>query len=222
MTVAPDAGPDVTEAGTRPWSLVGSHVAQVVSGLQTRYLAGYGTRRDPSAAADLARLRRADATSLGRSVDVLDIVLGRFPASLQTDAEEPTRAERAAHTAICLFAVHMQSRNRPMHVAQQSLGDAARELARRRSGDGSLDPATLRRFHSVATATGPGQRTHFLRAFITLLRSEEIPLDYARLARDLYFLDDSTRAASVRLRWGRDLHRHTDKASSVPNPTMNA
>lgn len=196
--------------------LLGQHVARVVGGLQARYTGSGDHRRDPAAAAALARLRRADAADLTRALDVLDLVLDEFPPPLLGHADLPTRAERSAHTAICLYAVHQQSQSQPMHMPARSLGAAARILSAARSKDGSIDQATLRRFHAVATATGPGQRAHHLRNFVSLLRGEQVPLDYGRLARDLYLLDgDPSSVSRVRLRWGRDLHRHTHQ--TVPN-----
>lgn len=202
-------------------TLLGQHVARVVGGLQARYAGSGEHRRDPVAAAALARLRRADAADLTRALDVLDLVLDEFPSPLLDYADLPTRAERAAHTAICLYAVHQQSQSQPMHIPSRSLGAAARILSAARSVDGSIDQATLRRFHAVATATGPGQRVHHLRSFISLLRGEQVALDYARLARDLYLLDgEPSSVARVHLRWGRDLHRHThpDLPDSDPQP----
>lgn len=198
-------------------TLVGAHVGRVVTGLQARYLpSGSRARPDSSAAAALARLRRAPVDDLTEG-SVFDIVYDRLPERLMSDAGVPTGAESAIHAALVLYAGHQQSRGEAMHVSGRSLGRAARELAMLR-GDGVLDEAAVTRFQRVATATGRSARLVQLRSFIALLRSHAIPLDYARLARDLYDLDWPDSAARVRLRWGRDLHARGASDASTPHP----
>ena len=46
--------------------------------------------------------------------------------------------------------------------------------------------------------------THDMRGMIQMLRAKDIPLDYPRLASDLYELQFLDRAPAVRLNWGRD------------------
>ena len=155
-------------------TLVGAHVGRVVTGLQARYLpSGSRARPDSSAAAALARLRRAPVDDLTEG-SVFDIVYDRLPERLMSDAGVPTGAESAIHAALVLYAGHQQSRGEAMHVSGRSLGRAARELAMLR-GDGVLDEAAVTRFQRVATATGRSARLVQLRSFIALLRSHPPP-----------------------------------------------
>jgi len=208
-----------TQASTR--TVVGDHVGRVVTVLQARYLPSVSRARpDSGAAAALARLRRAPVDDLAEG-GVFDLVYDDLPERLMSDAGEPTAAESAIHAALVLYAGHQQSRGEPMHVYGRSLGRAARELAIIR-GDGALDEAAVTRFQRVATATGRAARLAQLRSFIALLRSHGIPLDYARLARDLYDLDQPDGAARVRLRWGRDLHTRISSEHAAPTPVPTA
>ena len=93
-----------------------------------------------------------------------------------------------------------------MHVAGRSLGTAARDLARAAGGDERAE-SMLTRFHGIGAAQTRAQRLHHLRTFVALLRSNEIPLDYVRLADDLVRLETPDKARIVRLSWARDLHR---------------
>jgi CRISPR system Cascade subunit CasB len=76
-----------------------------------------------------------------------------------------------------------------------------------------------RRFNAVVTATSFDEVTHHLRAIVSLLRSESIPLDYARFADDLLLLQHRARAESVLRRWARDLYRLD--SSTDDNATQN-
>ena len=49
--------------------------------------------------------------------------------------------------------------------------------------------------------------TYYLRTFIQLLRSAEIGLDYALLAKDLFLYQWQDQVSSVRLQWGQDFYR---------------
>jgi|APMI01.1.fsa_nt_gi CRISPR system Cascade subunit CasB len=199
-------------------SAIRDHVARLISELQRRYLpSGARARPEAYASAMLARLRQtpADDVASGSSFALL---YDRLPERLISDLGAPTRAESAIHAALVLYAGHQQSRGEPMHVPGRSLGRAARDLAMSRGG-AELDEAMVARFHRVATATGPGVRLAQLRSLISLFRAHSIPLDYARLACDLYDLDYPASADRVRLRWGRDLHSRTTEPLPAQTPS---
>jgi CRISPR system Cascade subunit CasB len=85
---------------------------------------------------------------------------------------------------------------RPIWAATAALGGRA----------GAQD-AVRARFHALGTALDHDARLVHLRGLISQLRGFDISLDYARLAVDLYRLDDGTYADRVLLAWGRDYHR---------------
>lgn len=178
-------------------------------------LQGSALRNESRAVALLAELRRSDPNEPGANPAIWPITLAELPETLAGRGEEPTPAERAVHAALALYGLHQQSHDDPTHQPGISLGRAVGRLARARSGDGSLDEATLRRFHQVALASDFGSRLYHLRGLITLMRSEKptIALDYGLLGVDLWHLADPRHDANAVLnRWGRDLH-------SNPEPT---
>ena len=66
-----------------------------------------------------------------------------------------------------------------------------------------------RRFDQVLTADSPEELAHHLRGLVQLLKAADIPLDYASLAMDLYFMQVQRARDGVRLRWGRDYYAST-------------
>lgn len=73
------------------------------------------------------------------------------------------------------------------------------------------------RFAAVVSASSVEEVAHYLRQVVRLLRGAAVQLDYGRLARDLYDLQDSLRADAARLAWGRDYARQveTDKSQET-------
>jgi CRISPR system Cascade subunit CasB len=121
--------------------------------------------------------------------------------------DEATDEERAVHAALTLYALHQQSKDRPMHRPGSGLGAAVRAL-----GEAThAKDAVRRRFEALGTAATFPELLHHARGLVGQLRSAGIAMDYARFVRDLSDWQDPTRAASVRLRWGREYHR-------VPRP----
>ncbi|MFQ6331509.1 type I-E CRISPR-associated protein Cse2/CasB (plasmid) [Nocardia sp. CWNU-33] len=181
---------------------VGSRVVE----LQARYL-----RDEAGAVAAMARLRRGVGAVPGSRPDIWEWTLGDLPEAL-IDRSDYSRAERdgaptsweaAAHDAITLHAWHQQSRSEPMHLRGRTFGKAVWTLGERTNSA----EAVRRRFHALGTATQHDARLTYLRALINQFRAHSVPLDYAKLARDLRRLDDHTYAANVLLEWGRDYHQ---------------
>jgi CRISPR system Cascade subunit CasB len=174
------------------------------------------TLDSPATVAALAHLREARSREPGTVPSVWALTMEGAPGSPRGD--DATAEERAIHVAMTAFAAHQQSRSEPMHrYGGPTLGMAVGQLERRRPhNDQGLSPMR-RRFNAVVTATSFDEVTHHLRSIVSLLRSESIPLDYARFADDLVLLQLPARADSVLRRWARDLYR-LDK-SIDDNPT---
>ena len=131
----------------------------------------------------------------------------------------------AVYLALTLYALHQQS-NDTVCVSQLgcTLGRAVRRLAEQTvaSGQDWTESSILRRFNALATAEEITEISHHLRGMIQLLRAakpDSIPLDYPRLAVDLYGLQcDAPQLAqlpaNIRLRWGQDLYRYEKNESS--------
>jgi CRISPR system Cascade subunit CasB len=106
---------------------------------------------------------------------------------------------RAEHVALTLFAVHQQSRPRPMH--RHGIGVGSALLALRR--DGKFSPEAVdRRVSAAATATSLAEAAVHLRGLITQLRGIDHGLDYDQLFRDLRDWQFPDRVAAIRRRWG--------------------
>ena len=199
-------------SGATAGNVLAAYVGTRASQLQSRY-----GQDDAKAVAALARLRRA-MTSDGRlNPQVWDAFDG-MPPELIWGRDEPSPAERAAIAALTLFATHQQSRrDKGMHQGgySHSLGRAAATLSRGSQGQGVTE-----RFRALTRASDLTSVHSHLRALITRLRGERIPLDYAALAKDLYDLQFSGGMDSVRIRWIRDFHRPI--RAEADSPTTDA
>ncbi|GAA3750289.1 type I-E CRISPR-associated protein Cse2/CasB [Salinactinospora qingdaonensis] len=218
-----------TTTDKRDFSLreVGAFVDTRVEELQKGYL------KDKSEAVGiLARLRRGAGKPIEDVPELwglaLDADLYSIPAKRKGESEEHrekrTRAaEFAAHTALTLYATHQQShRTERMHRAGYDLGGAVRRLM----PTTEIDEPLRRRFVEVGTATNLRSLAERLREIVTLLRRDAVPLDYGRLADQLYLVaqefygvpsqrQDGRKEGmkEVRLSWGRGFQAYRPKAA---------
>lgn len=209
---------DGAERQADPRWRFGAFVAGRVEWVQGRYLSSEGKQ---TGARMLAELRRAATQAPGACAATWSLEFEGFPSGpgLAGAGREPTRGEWAAHIALTLYAIHQQSQDSPMHAGEAgSLGAAVGRLVREGRKDGgryaNLQRGELpQRFAAVVSASSAEEVAHYLRQVVRLLRGASIQLDYGRLARDLYDLQDPLRADAVRLAWGRDYARQveTDK-----------
>lgn len=191
---------DGTAAGERPRVSLAELVAERVTAVQAQYLAGTS-----AGVSQRAALRRAATLPVGADPRTWELTVAGVSPWARED--EATDDERAVHAALTLYALHQQSKDRPMHRRGPGLGAAVRVLGEAtRAKD-----AVRRRFEALGTAATFPELLHHARGLVGQLRSAGIPMDYARLARDLRDWQDPARSASVRLRWGREYHR-------VPHP----
>lgn len=112
---------------------------------------------------------------------------------------------QAEHLTLCLFGLHQQSKDRPMHRDGLPLGQAVRAL---RDSAKTSEEAVDRRFAAAATATSFTELAGHLRGLVAQLRSVSEggasgqPLDYTQLYQDLTRWQQSARRAAVTRRWG--------------------
>ncbi|UYG17500.1 type I-E CRISPR-associated protein Cse2/CasB [Brachybacterium huguangmaarense] len=177
-------------------------IAGSAATLQAQYLGSRGQRQQAHARGQLAVLRRSAGFTPEQHPLALQSVLDSLHPLLEDGelgtGDTASRSERAAFDAMCMFALHMQSATRPMHVSGRSFGSAMGML-RIRNDSGSLKP----RFDALLAARNERARLTHARSLVTLLRGEQIGLDYGRFAQDLRTLASSARGG-VLLRWGRD------------------
>lgn len=193
----------------RRLSNVGHYVHARVTEWQQGYLAIKSTY-NAQAVASLAKLRRDVGRPLGSPGMWLEALDG-VPIPEHYVDDKPTYGEVAAHTAFTLYALHQQSKQKPMHQPGQSFGTALRRLRKRAPDDGR---AVRRRFEALGTATTLSEAVQHARGLISQLRSEGIPLDYGEFADQLVALQIPSKANGVRLAWGRDFYRVTSDETS--------
>lgn len=195
-------------------------LARYVVGKIERIQAGLVDQQSSAAKATAAKLRRALTRPAGSVPEVWEITLGGLPEKLVGYSDDPTAAEQAAHTALCLFAIHQQSQGTRMHQSGWGLGKSLRKLHRELGGADDLDSGPLiRRFNALSTADSLDEMLWHLRGLITQLRAKGIPLDYGLLARDLYRYSVPEYRDSVRLRWGRDFYTYRPESAETPVTT---
>jgi CRISPR system Cascade subunit CasB len=161
----------------------------------------------------LANLRRGIGKAPGELPELWPLTLEGLPKDLQSRNGEPTWGEWAAHAALTLYALHQQGeQTRCASGADISLGKALHRLCQKADNPEQKQKAVKRRFDAAATAESFGELTHHLRGLVQLLKQETEPLDYPRLAGEMYqfFLPETQESSDawnrVRLRWGQDFY----------------
>ncbi|CAG7844731.1 hypothetical protein USB125703_00978 [Pseudoclavibacter triregionum] len=208
--------PEVTESVR---AALRRHVASRAAELQKRYAADVASAR-----AELAALRGAAGAPIGSDPVAFAAVFAGAPERLTGTSDDPSPAERAAHLALTLFAVHHQSADgHASHVARRGLGRAIGALARPDDAE-SREKPIMRRFAALLTATELPEIAHHLRGVVQLLRAdrdrgEAVALDYGQLAVDLYDLQFPSARDRVRLRWSRDA---LDRRQAAAAPASDA
>lgn len=182
----------------------------------------------PASRAQLAQLRRSVSKLPGEVPETWEIEFANMPSMLAgTGANPPTPGEWAIHLALSLFAVHQQSQALPMHRACNwkqrelyGLGHAVRRLVALSQGE-QLEPGQMpRRFSALVTADSIEEVAHYLRQIVQQLRAASLPLDYARLAGQLYDFQQQHLRDRVRLEWGREFSEAPASSESAANDTF--
>lgn len=158
---------------------------------------------------DLATLRRGVGKKPGEIPQLWALFLEDFPEELDQSKFTRQAAENAVYQALTLYAFHQQGKSpktenmhRKGEKRRNSLGLAARKLAK---NDEDMD-RILTRLNCVIHADNLDEMSVHLRSLISLLRSSDIPLDYANLARDLFRYQYPAKRDQVRLDWARDFY----------------
>ena len=168
------------------------------------------SKNESATRAMLAKLRRGIGKPPGSMPELWPVTLDGLPEPLAGKTGGPTKGEWAVYTALTLFALHQQGKElkgKPMCREGESLGASVHHLIKSDDDEARVK----RRFDAAATSQGPEEFAHHLRGLIQLLKSEDIPLDYPALAEDLFLFQFPEARDSVRLRWGRDFYRNSNK-----------
>lgn len=149
----------------------------------------------------MANIRRGVGKYPGEIPELWGLIFNNMPEELLgTRGASP--AEWAVYTALTLYALHQQGNEKFMNVEDVSVGKAASMLVHNEDDEDRI----RRRLGLVVTATSPSDLAYHLRGVIQLLSREEIGLDYARLARELYLMNYEERSKDIKLAWGRDFY----------------
>lgn len=157
-----------------------------------RVLARIATKPDA-----LATLRRG----VGRT---LEEAPGSWPFVMEA-AGTNRFWEAPAHVALGLFALHHQSEEPgSMNRSGWGLGRACRTLRQRRASEGASEEGVERRLRAALAADSLTTLAVHLRGMVTLLRGEDVPLDYRQLFFDLAAWRSAERRDRIALRWARE------------------
>ncbi|EYT83371.1 CRISPR-associated protein [Streptomyces sp. Tu 6176] len=166
----------------------------------------------PQAVAALARLRRGAGCEAGQTPDLWSLI-DTDPLHTRPDNTRPlsepelVRAENALHAACTLWAFHQQSRGTPMHRrhTRERPGGLGAAVRRMMPADGTDEPIR-KRLVRAGTAPDLVALAQRLRDIVALLRRDDVPLDYALLAGQLYLWQWPDGPGTVRRAWGRSFH----------------
>ncbi|MFD5940030.1 type I-E CRISPR-associated protein Cse2/CasB [Streptomyces griseus] len=187
--------------------LVAHATGRYIARIQPQYLSNTS-----SAVAELARLRRGAGKRVHQVQDLWGIGGTEELARLLDGRDEfirPAFAEEAVFLASTLWALHQQScRDAGMHDRRQNLGGAVRTLIRLKgaSAEDEEDSPLRKRLLRAGTAESLDSVAVRLREIVLLLRGAREPLDYARLAGQLYRWQHRPDRAGVQREWGREFH----------------
>ena len=157
--------------------------------------------------AHLAQLRRGIGRIPGDAPEIWGILFADMPEEMMSRNDKPTKEEWAVYTALTLYALHQQGNDiqkENMYRQNFRLGLSVAGLVKDEKKDRERIAG---RFNAFATANDMQEAAYYLRGLIQLLRAANIPLDYVRLAQELYRFQDPDEAPKVRLAWGQDFYR---------------
>ncbi len=154
----------------------------------------------------MANLRRGVGKSPGEIPELWGLIFDKMPEEL-LGKSKASPAEWAVYTALTLYALHQQGNEKFMNVEDVSVGKAASMLVK---NDDEDKERIRRRLGLVVTATSPSDLAYHLRGVIQLLSRDAIGLDYARLAKELYLMNNEERAKDIKLSWGREFYRKVE------------
>lgn len=158
-----------------------------------------------STKASLAQLRRGIGKQPGELPELWGEFLADLPEELMSKTAEPSRAEWAVYTALTLFALHQQGHSEPMNAEgdENHLGRAVRKLVH-----GEEDEERVKfKLGLAASSDDMTELSYRLRTLVNLLSGENIKLDYADLAKDLFLFQSENCTDKIRMKWGRDFYR---------------
>lgn len=169
-------------------------------------------RNGPRSKSLLAALRRAVGAQPGEVLETCDFEFERMPEELRGRGNEPaTVGEWAVHLAFVLYAVHQQSQESGMYRECDfengqywGFGNAVKLLTLKGDGEQLEQGQMPSRFAALVTSESVEELAHYARQLVQQLRGASIPLDYGRLAGQLYWYQMPAFRNRVCLEWARE------------------
>ena len=158
--------------------------------------------------AKLAQLRRGIGKKPGENPEIWGSFLVDLPEQLMSNTAEPSKAEWAIYITLTMFARHQQGHSEPVNRQgyEYYLGQAVGKLIK---NNDDLD-RVQRRFSVMALSSDMVELSYHLRCIIRLLSDQDILLDYADLAKELFLFQFDNSADNIRLKWGQDFYRQVN------------
>lgn len=154
--------------------------------------------------AELAVLRRGAGKKLADSPELWAVVLGGMPEGLLGSGGKASAAEESIYTALTLYALAQQGKEKNMNVPGRSVGKALGMLVRK---DSDLMDRMMGRLKKLVASKNHEAVDHNLRSIIQLLKEKEIGLDFSKLAVSLYTYHYPDGQQRVRNEWAHDFYR---------------
>ena len=152
----------------------------------------------------LANLRHGVGKKPGELPELWGFIFDGVPEELfGHKSNGASYAEWAVYTALTLYALHQQGNTVYVNEKGVSLGKAAANLVKNEEGS---EERIAKRLHLVATSTSQNDLAYYLRGVVQLLKAEPIPLDYARLAKEIYSMNFEESSKNIVLSWGREFY----------------
>lgn len=173
--------------------------------VRRRILLLTGNLNAGDAKARLAQLRRGIGKKPGELPELWGIFLQTLPEELMGQGTEPSRAEWAIYTALTLFALHQQGHAESVDSPgmEYSLGCSARKLVQNGEEERIRFKLSL-----AAQADDMVELAYRLKTMVRLFSADNIQLDYADLAKDMFLFQSDKYTDRIRLKWGQDFYRN--------------
>lgn len=156
--------------------------------------------------ATLANLRNSIGKPLSQTVDVWPLVFSNLPDAFLSASGRVTHEEKAILSALQLYAIHQQGSKESVSLLEKT--DEWENIGQSLNCLRSEDSVAIdRRFNAMITAKDFEELIYHLRQMIKLLKAkEQVKVNYARLAEDLYWFSRGY-PESVRIRWAQSYYR---------------
>ena len=166
----------------------------------------------------LANLRKGAGKMPGSVPYAWSEILSDMPETFFGYGMKPSYAEWAVYTALTVYAIHQQGKdsknvNMDINDYQQSVGKAIARLVHSEEDEKRI----IRKLDALVSVKGMLLLSNHLRGIVQLLKREDIPLDYAKLAKDILFFQIEDGRKNIAICWGRDFYRERNRSRDTEN-----